>query len=427
MNKKEGSLLDRVLSDYGKRSYFPKGVVMQSQQAGKEAFFVNATAGVALEKNHYVTHPQFNHVLQTLSGDQIVSYAPTSGDPVLRALWKQEMVKKNPLVHINEISDPIITTGLTHALYIASQLFVNPGDTIFIPSPCWDNYELIFHTHSQANVEYVPLFDTSYRWNTDNFSKALHTHTHKKMVVLLNFPHNPTGYSPTESELKELVNLCIQEAERGKDIVVIIDDAYAGLYHTEDAYPYSPFGLLSHAHENIVAIKCDAATKEALVWGFRVGFITYGSKAFTSKEYDMLDEKTKAVIRSSISSSSRVSQSLLIEVMKEPSFSDTVEHVKQMMRDRFLLVQDVLHRYKNHRLLHPYPSNSGYFCTFHTAGDAHQLREYLLKTHGLGVVALSPHLIRFAYSAVDEQLIERSLLIMYESSEFLWQDIIASL
>ena len=34
--------------------------------------------------------------------------------------------------------------------------------------------------------------------------------------------------------------------------------------------------------------KCDAATKEEMVWGFRVAFVTYGSKGFTDEQYDAL-------------------------------------------------------------------------------------------------------------------------------------------
>jgi hypothetical protein len=45
----KGSVVERLLSSYGMRSYFPKGIVAQSQEAAQLATRANATAGVALE------------------------------------------------------------------------------------------------------------------------------------------------------------------------------------------------------------------------------------------------------------------------------------------------------------------------------------------------------------------------------------------
>ena len=52
--------------------------------------------------------------------------------------------------------------------------------------------------------------------------------------------------------------------------------------------------LLAQAHQNILAIKIDGATKEEFVWGLRVGFITYGVKGGTKALYDALEQKTGA-------------------------------------------------------------------------------------------------------------------------------------
>ena len=50
--------------------------------------------------------------------------------------------------------------------------------------------------------------------------------------------------------------------------------------------PCSP--LLCDAHENILAVKGDAATKEEMVWGFRVGFLTFNSAGLSEEHYEAL-------------------------------------------------------------------------------------------------------------------------------------------
>jgi len=55
----------------------------------------------------------------------------------------------------------------------------------------------------------------------------------EKKVLLLNFPNNPTGYTPTEEEQKALVEAIKEAAEAGKKVVVWVDDAYFGLVYED--------------------------------------------------------------------------------------------------------------------------------------------------------------------------------------------------
>ena len=46
----EGTLVSQVLSDYGQRMYFPKGIISQSAEAKEKAHLYNATIGIATDK-----------------------------------------------------------------------------------------------------------------------------------------------------------------------------------------------------------------------------------------------------------------------------------------------------------------------------------------------------------------------------------------
>jgi aspartate/methionine/tyrosine aminotransferase len=49
-------------------------------------------------------------------------------------------------------------------------------------------------------------------------------------VLVLNFPNNPTGYSTTNAELDQIAAVLKEAAEAGRNLVVVTDDAYFGLF-----------------------------------------------------------------------------------------------------------------------------------------------------------------------------------------------------
>lgn len=416
----EGTVVERALSAYGRRAFFPEGIVAQSQEAARAARTANATAGVAIERSHHMTHRLFEKFSSVLDVDSMVAYAPTAGDIRLRHAWWNEMVRKNPALEDAHCSLPVVTSGLTHALSIVADLFLDPEDRVIVPTPCWDNYEQIFSVRKGCDLIKPSLFDEQRKFSIKALVEAMTCIESDKIVVLLNFPNNPTGYTPTEGEMAELAGSLVKKANEGKTVVVIIDDAYFGLFHERDAFGSSIFSLLHAAHENLLAIKCDAATKEAMVWGFRIGFVTYGSHNLSDSHFDVLVQKSMGAIRSSVSSGSRIGQSLLLAAMENPSYQDETMHVSQEMAKRYAIVKQEIGKRREHPLLQPFPFNSGYFCTLACAFDAEQLRKYLLEHHQIGTVSLGPGMLRIAYSAVDEQKLPDLIDMVYRSAETLW-------
>jgi len=414
------SVAQRTLSRFGKSVYFPRGIVAQSQEAGREASVANASAGVALADGHHMSLSFLADAVSSVSIDQMVSYAPTAGDPILRNLWRNEMVRKNPLLANSSLPLPVVTAGLTHALSIAGDLFVDQGDTVMVPAPCWDNYELLFHVRHGANLLPFQLFDEQLRFSLAALSDALNSVSSGKVIVLLNFPHNPTGYTPSPEEAARLCELLVQKAQSGTDVVVLIDDAYFGLFHENEVFKQSLFSLLKDAHENLLTVKCDAATKEALVWGFRIGFITWNARGMDSRMHQALEQKIMGVIRSSVSSCSRIGQSLLVEAMQQKSYRADVDAVGRKIGERYAIVKQEIERRGHVPHIRPYPFNSGYFCTLRCACNAEVLRGHLLEHHGIGTVSLGSDMIRIAYSAVDADSVPDLIDKVYRSAEKLW-------
>ena len=132
---------------------------------------------------------------------------------------------------------------------------------------------------------------------------------------MLNFPNNPTGFTPNENHAKQIVDVIKKSAESGKNIVVFLDDAYFGLVYEKGVFKESIFSYLADIHENVLAIKLDGATKEDYVWGFRTGFITFGIKGKRESQKDLysaLENKTAGAVRGNISNAPHISQSLVL-------------------------------------------------------------------------------------------------------------------
>ena len=154
-------------------------------------------------------------------------------------------------------------------------------------------------------------------------------------------------------------------------------------FHTKDCSQESLFAYLADEHENILAVKCDGATKEALSWGLRVGFISFGAKLLTSDNYHAMVQKTMGLIRSTVSSSSQIGQSLLLKAFDDKRYQQESDAVASEMKKRFeVLLSQVEKEEKDYLKL--LPCNSGYFCSFATKGDAFQLRRVLLEEQKIG-------------------------------------------
>lgn len=415
----EGTVALELLSDYGRRFYFPRGIAAQSAEAKQHAKVLNATIGMAYLDRQPVEHSAVRRQLPELAPDESVAYAPTGGDARLRARWKEEILRKNPDLDASRISEPMVVPGLTSGISQIADLFVNPGDPVVMPDMFWGNYRLIFEGRREASLHTFPFFTPDSRLNVEGFKKALRDNARNgKVLLIVNFPNNPTGYSPTAKEAQQLVEAIRELAEEGLKIVTVTDDAYFGLFYESDLYAQSLFTPLSSAHENIVAVKVDGATKEDFVWGFRVGFVTFGSKGLQEEHYKALNSKLMGSIRATISNSSRPAQSILLKAMESPGYLEEKQRYFESLRERYLAVKRIIAERTTGTSLSPLPFNSGYFMSFHfDGGDAEALRKDLLFEKGIGTISIAGSYLRVAYASIDLEELPRLYSEIFTSAD----------
>ncbi|WP_127593465.1 aminotransferase class I/II-fold pyridoxal phosphate-dependent enzyme [Paenibacillus lautus] len=403
-----------MLSTLGKEIYFPKeGILSQSAEATSHAKKYNATIGIATEGGVPMHLGVIQDKLSAYQPKDLYPYAPPAGKPELRSVWRNKMIQENPSLEGKSFSNPIVTNALTHGLSIVADLFVDEGDAVIYPDKNWENYELTFGIRRHGIHVTYPLFTDDMKFNAGGLRQALLSQKDKgKAVVLLNFPNNPTGYTPGAQEGAAIVSAIQEAAEAGINIVVVTDDAYFGLFF-EDSLKESLFGRLAGLHPRVLPVKVDGATKEEFVWGFRVGFITFAAE--NKDVLDALEQKTLGIIRATISSASHPSQTFVLEALKAPEFHEQKEEKFVIMKGRANKVKSILDSGKYGDVWEYYPFNSGYFmCLKLNTVNAEELRSHLIHEYGVGTIALGEHDLRIAFSCIDEEYLEDLFDLVYK-------------
>ena len=396
-----------MLSSMGRRLYFPKGILSQSAEAKQKAKRFNATIGIATEGDGPMHLASAAKHLGDIDPAEAFPYAPPAGQLALRERWRDKQLAENPSLRDKRVSLPVVTSAITHGLSLVADLFVDPGDRILLPDKLWGNYRLTYEVQRGAKIATYPFFAEG-GFNTEGFARALAENAagRDKLIVLLNFPNNPTGYMPTLAEGEALIAALIAQAEAGTRLVAVFDDAYFGLFYHLGAQTMteSLFAMAANQHPNLLAVKLDGATKELFVWGLRCGFITLGpGRAESADEVcDVLDAKLRGAIRGGISNIPQLSQSIVRKALESPTIDAERAQKLETLRARAEKVYEVANAPRFAESWDVYPFNSGYFMCVAVKGvEAEKVRLQLLDTYGIGVIATGPTDIRIAFSCLE--------------------------
>jgi methionine transaminase len=139
--------------------------------------------------------PDFNcdPRLQQLLGEAVCAghnqYAPMTGVPALRAA----IAAKNAALYGHSYdadSEITVTAGATQAIMASVLALVHPGDEVIVLEPTYDSYVPSIELAGGRPV-FVPLdADRGYAPDWERIRAAI---TPKTRLIMLNFPHNPTG------------------------------------------------------------------------------------------------------------------------------------------------------------------------------------------------------------------------------------------
>lgn len=110
-----------------------------------------------------------------------------------------------------------VTAGATQGIYTAIAAFINKGDEVIVFEPTYDCYVPAIELHGGIPV-YCQLKAPDFKIDWNEVRNKVNP---KTKMIMINSPHNPTGSTLSENDLKELENIV-----SNTNIIVISDEVY---------------------------------------------------------------------------------------------------------------------------------------------------------------------------------------------------------
>ena len=181
-----------------------------------------------------------------------LGYTETKGSPALR----QEIAKTYQSIDVEEI---LVHAGAEEAVFIFMNAALEPGDHVIVHFPGYQSHSSIAQSIG-CDVEWWKSHEAdNWELDLDWLRGAIRPNT---KAVVINCPHNPTGYVMSRAKLEELVAIC-----RHHNILLFSDEVYRFLeYRDDDTLPAA-----CDLYEN--AISLGVMSKTYGLAGLRIGWI----------------------------------------------------------------------------------------------------------------------------------------------------------
>ncbi|MHC4713685.1 MAG: aminotransferase class I/II-fold pyridoxal phosphate-dependent enzyme [Planctomycetota bacterium] len=417
------------LSQTGKAAFLPPGIFYWAGRARNEAE-VNASIGAAFgpvseigvegDGSGVFYLPTLAKEFANLPPAALFSYAPILGAGDFRSAWREWILEKlkpsgNGLEAL--ITNPVVAPGVTGALAIAARLFLSPGEALILPDRYWPNYDNVFVSNVGARIVTYPFYaDDDFNVEALKVAVEESLSSQGKAVVLLNFPNNPTGFTPSVATARRIA-AAIEEAavEADKWVIVMSDDAYEGFYYSTDCIQYSLFAEFA-GRQKTLAVKLDGLSKEFLWYGARIGCITFGVPEALAAKRDLigkeLDGKLSAFIRGSVSNCNHPVQSVIAAGLKDKLGALLAERqrVIDVLKARWEVYNREIQK-ADPSVMKPLASNSGFFALVDlVSAKAEEVADLLITKYKVAVVpntSAGQNSLRIALCSVSEKDVPR--------------------
>ncbi len=314
-------------------------------------------------------------------------YAPMAGVPRLRAAIARHIQAAHGM-RLDAEGEITVTSGATEAIFDAIAAVVRPGDEVVVLDPAYDSYEPSIVLQGGRAV-HVPLRLPDFSIDFERLKSAMSERTR---LVILNFPHNPSGAVLSRADLDALAELL-----QGTSVLVLSDEVYEHIVYD------------GRQHESVLRHP-ELARRSFQVGSFGKTFHATGWKVGWAAAPAALTAELRKVHQFVTFSTSTPAQHALADVLEsEPSLALGLSAFYQRKRDRFReLIQDLPFRL--------FPVLGAYFqLVDYSAIDSMpdtEFARFLTTKIGVAAIPLSPFyavppeakIVRFCFAKTEPTL-----------------------
>ena len=161
---------------------------------------------------------------------------------------------------VNPQTEITITAGGAEGIFTTFAAFIHPDDEVILIEPAYDSYAPGVQTFGGKVVSYR-LAPPQYKIDWTDFARLI---SPKTRMIVINTPHNPTGKTLTDNDIRTLEKLT-----DGTDIIVLSDEVYEHLVY--DGQQHNSVMKFPKLFQRSIASFSFGKTFHATGW--RVGYV----------------------------------------------------------------------------------------------------------------------------------------------------------
>jgi aspartate/methionine/tyrosine aminotransferase len=154
----------------------------------------------------------------------------------------------------------VVGPGGKPFLYYTIMAFAGPGDEVIYPDPGFPVYESVTLYAGAKPVPLPILEKNDFRFTADDLRSRV---TDRTRLLILNYPHNPTGGTLTREDLEMVAEIAIEN-----DLIVLSDEVYAHMLFEGE---HVSLGTLPGMRERTIML--ETFSKTYAMTGWRLGFV----------------------------------------------------------------------------------------------------------------------------------------------------------
>jgi aspartate/methionine/tyrosine aminotransferase len=184
--------------------------------------------------------------------DQWLGYTEIEGSPSLRR-------RIAALYDTIEPEDILVHTGAGEVIFTFMNAALSPGDHIIVHYPCYQSLFQLAETIGSEVTRWVTRPESGWSLDLDFLDDHIRPDTR---AVVINTPHNPTGYLMTRDDLAGIVEIASRHST-----LLFSDEVYRGLEHD----PADRLPAACDLYENAVSV--GVLSKTYGLPGLRIGWL----------------------------------------------------------------------------------------------------------------------------------------------------------
>lgn len=335
----------------------------------------------------YPVASELHELLQEAVVKGYNQYAPMQGLIELRENIAAEL---NDRYNTDYCSPHVITItpGATYGIYTALAAIIEKGEEVIYIEPAFDCYLPAIEINGGIPISVTLSAADNFAIDWQKIKDAV---TSKTKAILINTPHNPTGYVWTQDDWNQLAAIV-----EGKNIYIVSDEVYDNIVF--DDHCHIPGFLQPAIQDKVISIYSFGKTFHATGW--KVGY------CIASKEITEAFRSVHQYLTFSVNTPAQYALAKYLEIYEKGAPAQLMQH------KRNILIEGLAH--SKFKKLHT--SRGTYFQLYDYSDindwDDREFAKWLTTVHKVAAIPLSAFyktkqkhtIIRLCFAKKDEVL-----------------------